>query len=108
MSFNSSSLYRLLILAAPFYVGIGVGIAFYVPTAKAYHLLPSDPQMAIGSFFIGIYSIIVGLLAATSALFGVLAFRKPFLIGRITLFIILFAIFTALTVYLFQLRVGQA
>jgi len=108
MASNPSSIFRLLLLAAPFYVGIGAGLAFYIPTSKAYSLLPSDPQMAIGGMFIGLYSIIVGLLAATSSLFGVLAFRKPFLLGRSSLFIILFGLFAALTVYLFQLRVGQA
>ncbi|NDG73176.1 MAG: hypothetical protein EBY32_18115 [Proteobacteria bacterium] len=108
MATKPFSLLRVLGLAAPYYIGIGVGIAFYIPTSRAYALLPSDPQIAIGYLCIGIYSIFVGFLAAASALFGVLSFRKPFLIGRRYLFIFLCALFAILTVYLFQLKVGQA
>ncbi len=99
-----SSFLWVVMLASPYYIGLGAGLAFYLPTSSAYAMLPSDPQSGIGSFVILMYSMFIAVFAGVSTLFGVLCFRRPFEAARMLFYLILSISLTALTAFLFLLR----
>lgn len=69
-------------LTIPSFVALGMGAAYFFPMVSAYELTPSDPQKAIGYFFIAAASALIALLAGSGVFCGLSALRPPLVGAR--------------------------